>query len=308
MTSNDTTTAEGAPRVGFVGLGHMGWPMAHNLVDAGIRLTVRDSDDAAQQRFVAEHDCRGASSPADFADVDVVVTMLPNGRIIHDVLLAWQGGIASALAAGSLILDMSSSAPTDTVELAAVLSERSIGVVDAPVSGGLIRATDGTLSIMVGGDDDMIARALPLLDVLGDPARRFVCGGLASGHAMKALNNFVGAANYAATVEALAVGQAFGLAPKTMVETINASTGRSFESEVVLEHHVVNGAYATGFGLGLLAKDVAIAASLAHSVGVDAPTAELMDARWRYAESTLGGGRDHSEAHQAWWDIELTAG
>lgn len=286
----------------------MGWPMAHNLAAAGVRLTVRDSDDSVQQRFLDDHGGRGASSPADFADADVVITMLPDGSVVRHVLLEWEGGIAGAMAAGSLVVDMSSSAPTDTLELAAALAARSIGVVDAPVSGGLVRATDGTLSIMVGGDDDAIARAVPLLDVLGDPARRFSCGGLASGHAMKALNNFVGAANYAATAEALAIGRAFGLASKTMVETINASTGRSFESEVVLEHHVVNGAYATGFGLGLLAKDVAIAASLAERVEVDAPTAELMHARWRDAESRLGGARDHSEAHQAWWDIELTAG
>src|SRR5690606_1245921 len=129
---------------------------AHNLIAAGFDLTVRDSDDEVQRRFVAEHDCRGASTPADFDAVECVVTMLPDGRIVRDVMLDWHGGLAAALPVGALVIDMSSSAPTDTVELAAALAPRGIAVVDAPVSGGLVRATDGSLSIMVGGDDDHV--------------------------------------------------------------------------------------------------------------------------------------------------------
>jgi 3-hydroxyisobutyrate dehydrogenase len=118
---------------------------------------------------------------------------------------------------------------------------------------------------------------------------------------MKALNNFVGGATYALVVEALTVGRHYGLDPATMIDVMNASTGRSFNSEVVVKEHVLTGAYATGFALGLLAKDVGIAAGLARSAGVDAPLLELASRRWAAAAEELGGAADHSEAHKHWW-------
>jgi 3-hydroxyisobutyrate dehydrogenase len=296
------------PCVGFVGLGRMGWPMAHNLCVAGFELVVHDADPSVQERFASEHGCSAAIEPGGFAGASHVVTMLPDGSVVQEALLRWGGGIAAALAPGTLVIDMSSSAPTDTLALADAVADRNLRVVDAPVSGGLPRAVDGTLAIMVGGSEDAIASASDVLDVLGDPGRRFVCGGLGSGHAMKALNNFVGAANYAATAEALVIGSTFGLDPKTMLATINASTGRSFESEVVLEQHVVTGAYATGFALGLLAKDVSIAARLAESVGVEAPVVRLADSRLQAAVAALGGDVDHATVHRAWWERSLGSG
>jgi len=118
---------------------------------------------------------------------------------------------------------------------------------------------------------------------------------------MKALNNVVGGAGYAAAVEALAVGRRYGLAPETMIEVLNASTGRNFSTEVVVKEHVLTGAYATGFALGLLAKDVGIAAGIAAASDVDAPLLELVSRRWAEAADGLGGSADHSEAHRYWW-------
>jgi 3-hydroxyisobutyrate dehydrogenase len=118
---------------------------------------------------------------------------------------------------------------------------------------------------------------------------------------MKALNNYTGAAAYAAAAEALAIGRTFGLSPETMIEIINASTGRSFNSEHVFGEHILTGRYATGFALGLMAKDVGIAADLADASGVETPVVQLVSRRWAEALAGLGADADHSEAHKGWW-------
>jgi 3-hydroxyisobutyrate dehydrogenase len=290
--------------VGFVGLGNMGWPMAANLHAAGFSLVVRDADAARQARFAAEHpDALTADSPAAFAVADVVVTMLPNGGIVRDALLGW--GIATVLRSGALVVEMSSSDPSDTLRLAADLAPGGIAVVDAPVSGGVPRAVSGELSLMVGGEDADVDRAQPLLRVLGDPARQFRTGGLGTGHAMKALNNVIGAATYCATAEALVAGRRFGLDPETMIAIINASTGRSFVSELVFGPEVLTGRYRTGFALGLMAKDVHIARSVAAAAETDAPVIALADERWAKALGQFGPAADQSTAHLAWWDERL---
>ena len=289
--------------VGFVGLGNMGWPMARNLHAAGFHLIVRDIAAATQDRFAAEHPgVMSASSPPAFATADIVVTMLPNGGIVRDAMLDW--GIGAALPDGALLIEMSSSDPSDTLRLAADLERFGVRVVDAPVSGGVPRAVTGELSIMVGGAPGDVARAQPVLLVLGDPARQFTTGGLGSGHAMKALNNVVAAATSCATAEVLVIGKRFGLDPETMVGILNVSTGRSFVSEV-FGSEVLTGRYGTGFKLGLLAKDVRIAASVAAATGTHAPVVALTDERWAKALSQLGAETDQSAAHQAWWDDPL---
>ena len=174
-----------------------------------------------------------------------------------------------------------------------------MSLVDAPVSGGMPRATDGKLAIMIGADDnDARERVKPVLSLLGN--RLFDVGPLGAGHAMKCLNNFMAAAGYVAAVEALLAGKRFGLDPTRMLEVINVSTGRNFNTEVVLQEHVVNRRYATGFTLGLLAKDVGIAVDLMRSVNLDAPMTALVNERYRAALARLGSGRDNSETIVAW--------
>jgi len=138
----------------------------------------------------------------------------------------------------------------------------------------------------------------PLLGTMGNPL--FDTGGLGSGHAMKALNNFVAAATFAACAEALLAGQRFGLDPTRMVEILNVSTGRNFHTDLVLLEHVIGGKFASGFQLGLLAKDVRIAADLARDVGLHAPPVHLVSQRFDAARDTLGSARDHAEAIKAW--------
>ncbi len=289
--------------LGFVGLGRMGRPMATNLLRAGYELVVRDADRDVEARFAEQPGVLAGREPTAFAAAGVVITMLPDGRVVQDAVLG--DGIADVLGSGTVVVDMSSSSPHDTRELGRELHRRAIALVDAPVSGGVPRAVDGTLAIMAGADDEAaLERVLPHLGVLGREV--FRTGPLGSGHAMKALNNFCAAASYAALAEALVIGRDFGLTPSTMVDIVNHSTGRSFSSEMVFAEEVVTGRYATGFALGLLAKDVTIAAGIAEGAGVAAPVCELVQRRWADAAQALGFAADHSTAHREWWDVDLS--
>jgi 3-hydroxyisobutyrate dehydrogenase len=288
-------------RIGFVGIGNMGWPMAANVARGGFPLTVFDADPERARRFAAEHPATAAPSLAELGQAaDIVVTMLPDGHVVRRALLEADGGaLAGALARGAVVVDMSSSAPVGTQELGRELARRGIALLDAPVSGGVPRAMTGKLAIMIGHDDAVaLARVKPLLATLGD--RLFETGGLGSGHAMKALNNFCAAASYAATAEAVVVGRRFGLDPAVVIDVINASTGRSFNSEMVFRDQVLSGRFAAGFALGLLAKDVGIAADLARHLGVEAPVGRLVDEMWTRARDTLGATADFTAAITCW--------
>jgi len=286
--------------IGFIGIGNMGSRMAAHLVRAEHPVTVFDLATERARQFASEHQARATERLADLAaDADAIITMLPSGREVRDAVLDMQGGaLASNLRRGSIVIDMSSAAPVGTRELGAELAKRGIGLVDAPVSGGITGAEKATLAIMIGGEPDAIARARPVLERMGN--RLFEVGGLGCGHAMKCLNNFLAGTSFAAASEAVRVGREFGLDPKTMIDVINVSTGRSFATDVVMKEHVVNEKFATGFALGLLTKDVGIAADLAEQMGAHAPIVELIRDLYRGASDGLGGAEDHSRAAQYW--------
>jgi 3-hydroxyisobutyrate dehydrogenase len=173
-------------KVGFIGIGNMGGPMAANLAKAGHEVTVADADAQRGTRFAAEH---GASATTDLPALgrasDVVVTMLPDGRQVREVLLGDSAGpsLASCLRRGAVVVDMSSSEPVGTRELGAALAATGVRLVDAPVSGLAPKARAGTLTIMIGADDeDAVERVRPLLEAMGE--RLFRCGALGCGHAM----------------------------------------------------------------------------------------------------------------------------
>jgi 3-hydroxyisobutyrate dehydrogenase len=274
--------------------------MAAHLVRAEYAVTVFDIAPERARAFADEHQARSTDRLADLAaGADAVVTMLPSGHEVRDAVLEMQGGaLAASLRPGSIVIDMSSAAPVGTRELGAALAQRGIGLVDAPVSGGIIGAEKGTLAIMIGGAPDAIAAARPVLERMGN--RLFEVGGLGCGHAMKCLNNFLAATSFAAANEAVRVGREFGLDPAVMIDVINVSTGRSFASDVVMKEHVLTEKFATGFALGLLTKDVGIAADLSERIGVKAPIGQLIRELYRQANDGLGGSQDHSRAAQFW--------
>ena len=208
--------------VGFIGLGTMGWPMAANIARAGHLVVGLDTDAARAQAWASEHGGTAADGPEAFADVPVVVTMLPNGKVVRNAVL--DGGVADALPDGAVVVDMSSSEPWETLSLAPELAERGVTLLDAPVSGALTRAIDATLTIMLGGEDEAaIARATPVIETMSE--RIFRTGPLGSGHAMKGLNNFITGTGFVATCEALVVGAKVGLDPAVMLDVMNASSG-----------------------------------------------------------------------------------
>lgn len=286
-------------RVGFIGLGTMGEPMVRNLAASErFALTVYDVDAARTAEVAAKIGAEAASDVADLAGCEVIVTMLPTSKIVQAVLLDAAGAPRVPGAAGTVFVDMSSSDPLDTIETGRALAAAGLILVDAPVSGARERAESGTLSIMLGADDDAAAeRAIPVIEQMS--SRIFRTGKLGSGHAMKALNNFVAAAAYTAAAEALIAGGRFGLDPATMVDVFNASTGQSFVTTHVLPSHIVGGAYASGFALALMTKDVRIARDLQRSVDHDAPVCEAVTEALGDALEALGDV-DHTRAYEFW--------
>ncbi len=299
MTSN----AAESTRVGFVGIGNMGWPMAKNIAAAGFPTSVYDVDPARAAEFASNFGATAADSLQALGSAsDVVVTMLPAGSEVRAALWGTEGdGVAATLAAGSVVIDMSSSDPVGTRELGTLLKERGIALVDAPVSGLVSRAETGTLTVMMGADDEAaLETARPVLECLGEKLIRI--GGLGAGHAMKALNNFVGAAAFAATAEALIIGKRFGLDPSVMTQVFDVSTGRSFHSGMTFPQHVIPRRFETGFTLGLLAKDVGIAGNLGEAVEANAPLLELVTEMFAEGCAAVGAEADNSAVIRHWED------
>lgn len=281
-------------QIAFIGLGRMGWPMVRNLVRAGLDVAVYDADPSTLAKAKADLHVDVISSPSDFENKNIVITMLPTSRIVKSVLVEWEGGILKALRRGATVVDMSSSDPQETVNLAAEANRRDVVLFDAPVSGGVTRAEAGTLTIMYGGEG-LSEQVRPALLALGNSL--VPTGPVGSAHAMKALNNVVAGAATVACFEALEAGKHFGLTQETMVEIWNSSTGQSFVTSTVLPEHVLNGAYDSGFRLPLYAKDVGVATSVFDSVGVEANVAQAVSETFQSALELLGDV-DHTRLGQ----------
>ena len=277
--------------VGFVGLGAMGWPMAGRIVAAGRPVLVLDAQPGRADAFAAEHP--GAVACTDGAAVaagaDMVVTMLPTSATVEAAL----EGMLAHLRPGALVVEMSSGAPGHTRRIAERVEAAGGRLVDAPVSGGVPRARDGTLAVMLGGADSDAARAEPLLRLMGGTIQR--TGGIGSAHAMKALNNLVSAGGFLIGIEALLIGQRFGLDPAVMVEVLNASTGKNNSTEKKFGQYVLSRGFNAGFGLDLMVKDLTTALEVAREGGTPAPFAAQCRELWAAAAAMLGPGRDHTE-------------
>ena len=283
-------------RVGFIGLGNMGAPMARLLAAAGYRLVVADAAPAAVERFRSQAACEAATALRQIgATCRVVITMLPDGHAVRQVLMGEAGvvaGLTASAGPGAIVIDMTSASPVGTRALGTELAALGITLLDAPVSGGVSRAVDGKLSIMAGGDTSVVGRCRPLLEKMGQV---FLTGAPGSGHAMKALNNFLSAINLAAAGEAVLAGERFGLDPAKMIEIFNASTGRNTGTDNKYPKFILSGTYNSGFALGLMAKDLRLALELARDTGVAADLLQTCVNLWSQAEGQLGGRADNTE-------------
>jgi 3-hydroxyisobutyrate dehydrogenase len=275
--------------IAFAGLGRMGWPMAARLVAAGHELRGLDAAPGRAAGFAAEFGGQAMADAAAAAEsADIVVTMLPTSREVAAVLGAMRG----RLARGAVVVEMSSGEPSATQVLARELAGQGIAMVDAPVSGGVARARDGTLSIMTGGDAAVLATVEPVLRAMGTSVTR--CGEVGAGQAMKALNNLVSAAGYLVGTEALLIGSRFGLDPATMVEVLNNSTGRNNSTEKKFAQFLLSRGFDSGFGLDLMVKDLSIALQVARETATPTPLSALCRELWAAAATTLGPGQDHT--------------
>jgi 3-hydroxyisobutyrate dehydrogenase len=259
----------------------MGQPMAANLAREGFAVQSYDRNGSGN--------CKSAREAADGADV--LITMLPDGDAVRDAVLE----ALPALRTGAIVVDMSSSDPSATRALAAALQAKGVKILDAPVSGAIAKAKDGSLAIMIGGEQEVFREVEPVLRAMGKEL--FHVGALGAGHAVKALNNYLGAAGTLAGFEALLVARAFGLEPAAMLEAINKSTGKNSTTERKIPQQVLTGAFASGFKLALMTKDVGIAAGLARDLGVATPYLEKTLQLWRDAQRNLRPQADHTEIY-----------
>ena len=286
-------------KIGFIGLGMMGYPMAHLLAMAGHTVAVMDLNSATVARFVSEH--AGAIATADLKDlhdVDIAITMLPDSNAVDAIILGSNGkqGLHDLLKKGATVVDMSSSEPMRSRELAKALAAKGLNYLDAPVSGGVKRANDGSLAVMVGGDAAVLEQCENILKTMGKNLTHV--GPHGAGHAMKALNNYVSAAGLVATAEALHVGKAFGLDPDLMVSILNSSTGKNNTTENKAKQFMLSGAFNSGFSLSLMAKDLGISMGLGQAMNYPMPLGKEVLQIWRDADKSLGKGADHTEMYR----------
>lgn len=280
--------------VSFLGLGAIGRPMARHLATTPFTLTVWNRTAERAAEFAHDTGARHASSPADAArEADVVVTCLPTSREV-EALLDGDDGLLAGLRPGALLCDCTSGDPATSRRVAARLAERDIAFIDAPVSGGTSGADAGTLTVMCGGSPAHVERARPVLQAFG---RRIVhCGPVGSGDAVKAVNNALLAAHIWSAAEGLAALTRAGVNPRTALEVINASSGRSNSSENLIPARVLDGSFPRTFRLALLDKDANIAADFARDEHVPSPMLQLTAELFRLAHAELGEEADHVEA------------
>ncbi len=288
--------------IGFIGIGNMGNPMAGHLVKKGFDVTVYDVRPEIVKAFISQHGGKAAASLVDAAHgMDVVITMLPDDQVVRKAVLGdgSENCIAAGLARGAIVMDMSTCNPTATRSLAKALKPRGIGVVDAPVMGGVIFAKDATLDIMVGGEPALVERVKPLLAAIG---RNIIpCGGTGTAHAMKALANYINACALINVVEAMTIGKRFGLDAKLMAEAlIPMCAGRNHPIEKKVIPHILTRKFGTGMAMGFIAKDVKIAVETARAIGAIAPLGERVSELWSAAVEKLGYDLDQTQVARYW--------
>jgi len=308
----ETTSTASKPRVAFLGLGDIGSLMARRVAGAGYELAVWNRTPARTERFVA-----GLADPSRVRSVataaeavrgaDVIVSCVSTSADVAAILAsAGGGGVTGALTRGAVWVDCTSGDPPTCRVIEAQLAEVGVAFLDAPVSGGTSGAEQGTLTVMCGGDADVLERVRPVLATFG--AKIVHCGPVGAGDAVKAVNNALLAASLLAAGEGLAALRKAGVAPDVALDVINASSGRSNATMNLIPQRVVTRAFPRTFRLALLDKDVAIAAEFVRSQKVPSPVLQLTAEMMRLAHASLGEAADHVEAIkliEQWSGVEI---
>lgn len=284
-------------KIGFIGLGRMGKHMATNVVKAGFDTYVNDLVPALVEQLVALGAKHCPTNQALAAEVDVAFTMLPNGAIVESVMCGPEGVLA-ACKPGTIIVDMSSVAPATTQKMAKIAAEKGVKYIDAPVSGGTVGAEAGTLTIMVGADDETFAKVEPVLQAIGKRIHHI--GGVGMGDAMKIVNNMLLGANMASLAEALVLGAKCGLDPDTMYDIISTSSGNSYALTAKMKKFVMADAFEPGFALDVQYKDLTLAQEASRATHVPIPMSNTCISVYEQARAAGLGGEDMSAVIKVW--------
>jgi 3-hydroxyisobutyrate dehydrogenase len=286
--------AEAAPpRLGVIGLGAMGARIATRLVWERFNPQVYDMVDIAVRMFTNDVGGMMSGSPKMMAQTcDIIITVLPAADALRDVLYGWEG-LAGGFKPGGVVIDMGTSDPLATIDLAKQLAERGIHLIDAPALGTPADARAGKLTLVVGGDDAAVGHCRPIFDVLA--TRTLHAGPVGSGQAGAALGDFLRGAEILAASEALRIGQRFGLDAKSVIDIGETLSGLGPAMGALLREQVLTRRFDTGLALGHVLKGLEVTANVAQTTGVHAPLLAACRAAWAAAEAGIGSGADQSE-------------
>jgi 3-hydroxyisobutyrate dehydrogenase len=272
-------------------MGMMGLPMAGRLLQAGYRVVAWDIDTQALSH-AQEKGAKTVDSCRQVAEVSsMVVTMLPSSREVEDVVLGKDGFLAGSHER-SVLVDMSTSHPSSTKEIARRLSDRGVPMLDAPVAGGVLGARQGNLCIMVGGPEPTFQDCLPILQAMGEQI--FYIGGTAAGHTVKIVSNYLSALSVAATAEAFALAVKAGLDPNAVSEVLKVSSGRNYSTEFKFPRYVLPRKFDDGFRLELYVKDLHLLRDISDELGVPMPIGQTLRKVYERAKDLGYGPESHT--------------
>jgi 3-hydroxyisobutyrate dehydrogenase-like beta-hydroxyacid dehydrogenase len=281
------------PRIGFVGLGNIGFPMCRRLLESGYEVLAYDANPEAVSRL-EDTPAEPADSLKALAAADVVLLSLPGSDVVEEVVLG-EGGLAEGLSPGKVLIDTSSSRPSSTRDLAKKLAESGVEMLDAPVSGGVLRAEEGKLAVMVGGREEVFERWREVLESFGE--KIFHVGDHGAGHLVKSLNNLLSATTLASAAEAVILAEKAGVAPEALLEVINAGNGRSYSTEVKFPKFILDRSFDDGFALGLMVKDLKIALETAAEMGHPMFSGSSISQLWQAAAARGYGLEGHTSIY-----------
>lgn len=278
-------------KIGFIGIGSMGNPMSINLLRAGHDLTVYDIREEAMEAPVSSG-AKAATSPKEVAQAsDIVLTSLPTPEALEEVALGADGVLEGARK-GSILIDTSTVSPSTIKKIWAEAKDRGIMVLEAPVSGGVIGAEAGTLTVIVGGDTPVFERCHEILQVIGENI--YHVGDVGSGNTVKLVNNLISLANVVVMSEGLVLGVKAGVDPETLHDVIKVSSGRSYALEVKLPNYISKGEFIPGFALDLACKDLGLAIDLGREIGVPLSVTGMAQQIYEKARARGMGRLDHT--------------
>ncbi len=280
--------------LGVIGLGNIGEPVCRQLIKEGYELHVYDVNPEAMARL-EDTSARPAESPEALARAaDVVLLSLPNSAVVEKIVFG-ERGLLESMAPGKVLIDTSSSRPSSTRKIARRLAEAGVDMLDAPVSGGVLRAREGTLSVMVGGKREVFDECSPILRAFG--GQIFFVGDHGTGHLAKALNNLLSATTLASAAEAVILAGKAGLSPELFVEVINASNGRSYSTEVKFPKYILDRSFDDGFATALMNKDLKIALEAAAEMDFPMLIGSTVAQVWQAAVAQGDGMKSHTEIY-----------